>query len=180
MLPHVAAEDRLHAVHQRVLAVGRLGHLELAVLDREPGPARAELRHARLDEVGLHLVEAAVVLDERLDLARHRAAAAVGLHPVPEVGVIVVLAHLIDDRLVLLRKGFLADLVERHRGVGRVLDEVVAGVDVGEVVLVVVELERLLRHVRGERVVGVGQIGEGEGHGSSLSGWRWSENGAAT
>src|SRR5262249_14889929 len=35
MLPHVATEDRLAPVHQRVLAVGCLHHDDLAVLDGE-------------------------------------------------------------------------------------------------------------------------------------------------
>src|SRR6266852_2942074 len=43
MLPDVAAEDRLGAMHQRVLAVRRLGDDDLAVLDGEPAPAGAEL-----------------------------------------------------------------------------------------------------------------------------------------
>src|ERR1700681_5087963 len=43
MLPDVDAEDRGRAMHQRVFAVRRLGDFELAVLHRQPSPARAEL-----------------------------------------------------------------------------------------------------------------------------------------
>src|SRR5262245_42554083 len=43
MLPHIDAEDRLGAVHQRVLAIGRLHYGKLAILYRDPGPARTEL-----------------------------------------------------------------------------------------------------------------------------------------
>src|SRR5258708_28292030 len=39
VLPDVDAEDRGGALNQRVLAVGRLGNLELAVLHRQPRPA---------------------------------------------------------------------------------------------------------------------------------------------
>src|SRR3954447_10893506 len=46
VLPDVAAQDRDGAVHQRVLAVRRLGDFELAVLDLNPAPAGAELPDA--------------------------------------------------------------------------------------------------------------------------------------
>ncbi len=43
VFPDIDAEDRRCAMNQRVFAVRGLGDFELAVLDREPGPARAEL-----------------------------------------------------------------------------------------------------------------------------------------
>ena len=61
MLPHVDAEDRGCAVNERIFAVGGLGDLELAVLDRDPGPAGTELRGAGIGEIGLELVIAAEV-----------------------------------------------------------------------------------------------------------------------
>ena len=51
MFPYVAAEDGLGAVDQRVLPVRRLHNDDLAVLDREPAPARAELGDAGLGQV---------------------------------------------------------------------------------------------------------------------------------
>src|ERR1700742_166665 len=42
VFPDIAAEDRLAAVDQRVLAVCGLGDGELAVLDRDPAPTGAE------------------------------------------------------------------------------------------------------------------------------------------
>src|SRR4029077_19646632 len=84
VLPDVAAEDRGRAVHQRALAVRRLGDLELAALDREPAPARAELAHASGDEIGLELLKAAkVFFDLLLEPARQLGSAAVRLHPTP-------------------------------------------------------------------------------------------------
>src|SRR5215468_12171423 len=81
VLPDVAAEDRGGAVHQRALAVRRLGDFELAALDREPAPARAELADAGGDEVGLELLEAAEVLVDLLfQRARQLGAAAIRLH----------------------------------------------------------------------------------------------------
>ena len=50
----------------------------------------------------------------------------------------------------------LDDLLERLALPFGALEQVVAVVDIGEVVLVVMEFERFLRHVRCERVVGVG------------------------
>src|SRR6202022_3116782 len=53
MLPDVDAEDRGRAMHQRVFAVRRLGDFELAVLHRQPRPARAELADTGGGEIGL-------------------------------------------------------------------------------------------------------------------------------
>src|SRR3954453_18954513 len=105
VLPDVAAEDRGGAVHQRILAVRGLGNLELAVLDLEPAPAGAELADAGRLEVRLELLEAAEVLvDLLLDLARQLGAAAIGLHPAPEMDVVVVLAGIVEHRGVLAER----------------------------------------------------------------------------
>ena len=61
MLPDIDAEDRGGAVHQRAFAVGGLGDFELAVLDRQPRPARAELADAGGGEIGLELLQPAEV-----------------------------------------------------------------------------------------------------------------------
>src|SRR5205814_7269442 len=52
MLPDVDAEDRRGAMHQRVFAVGGLGDFELAVLHRQPRPARTELANTGGGEIG--------------------------------------------------------------------------------------------------------------------------------
>src|ERR1700749_4591199 len=97
VLPDVAAEDRGGAMHQRVLTVRRLGDFELAVLDRKPAPPRAELTDAGSGKIGLELLETAEVLvDLLLQTTRQFAAAAVRLHPAPEVNVIAVLAGIVD------------------------------------------------------------------------------------
>src|SRR5690606_23021673 len=98
----IDAEDRRAAVDERVLAVRRLGDRQLAVADRKPRPARAELRHARLYEVGAELVIAAEVAVDRLGkCARHLLAAAVLLHPLPEMDVVVVLRGVVEEAGVL-------------------------------------------------------------------------------
>src|SRR5215208_8104511 len=86
MLPHIAAEDRIGALHQRVFPIGCLGNAELAVLCRDPAPARAELRHAGLHEIIAHLVIAAeIAVDSALQRPGQLLPAAALLHPFPEV-----------------------------------------------------------------------------------------------
>src|SRR6266436_3815892 len=94
VLPDVDAEDRGGAMDQRVLAIGRLGNLELAVLHRQPRPARTELADAGGGKIGLEFLEPAEVFGDLLfQAARQFIAAAVGLHPVPEMQMVVVLAR---------------------------------------------------------------------------------------
>src|SRR4029077_3097581 len=100
-----------------------------------------------------------------LQLARQFLAAATLLHPLPEVDVIVVLADVVDDGGVLRRKGFPADLLEALAIVLAARpSDLVAVVDVGLMMLVMMKLERLLGHVRAERVVGIRQFWELERH----------------
>src|SRR3954469_19224849 len=165
VLPDVAAEDRGGAVHQRILAVRGLGNLELAVLDLEPAPAGAELADAGRLEVRLELLEAAEVLvDLFLDLARQLGAAAIGLHPAPEMDVVVVLAGIVEHRGVLAERA-LDDLLKGLAFPFGALERVVAVGDIGLMMLVVVEFERFLRHELSEGVIGVGEWGQRKGHG---------------
>ena len=66
MLPHIDAEDRLGAVHERVLAVRCLHDGDLAILDGKPGPAGTELADAGLDEILLELLDRAEIGDDLL------------------------------------------------------------------------------------------------------------------
>src|SRR3989442_15056018 len=92
-LPVINTEQRTAALNERVLAVRRLGDRELAALEREPSPARAELGFAGLDEVVAEFVKAAkIAIDQGLHRARHLLAAAALLHPRPELAVIEVVA----------------------------------------------------------------------------------------
>src|SRR4051794_27651665 len=50
VLPDIDAQDRRRAVDKRVLAVRGLRDRQLALLDRDPGPARAELGGSSGDE----------------------------------------------------------------------------------------------------------------------------------
>src|SRR3954447_22987602 len=112
MLPDIDAEDRGGAMHQRILAVGRLGDFELAVLYRQPSPAGAELANAGGREIGLEFLNPTEILvDPAGELARKLAAAAVGLHPVPKMQMIIVLAGVVEDGGVLAERAF-HDLLE--------------------------------------------------------------------
>src|ERR1700681_3341385 len=102
MLPDIDAEDRRRAMHQRIFAVGGLGNFELAVLHRQPGPARTELANAGGGEIGLEFLKPAEVLGDLLfQTAGQFGATAIWLHPVPEMRMIVVLAGVIEDGRVL-------------------------------------------------------------------------------
>jgi hypothetical protein len=74
--------------------------------------------------------------------ARQLVAAAALLHPLPEMDVVVVLAGVVEEALVLA-VALLDDLLERLAFEARAFQQLVAVVDIGLVVLVVVELERL-------------------------------------
>src|SRR5690242_12770583 len=102
VLPDIDAEDRGRAMDERVLAVRGLRDGELAILHRQPGPAGAELRRAGSDEIGAELVVAAeIAVDRGLQLARKLVAAAVLLHPLPEMDVVVVLAGIVEEAGIL-------------------------------------------------------------------------------
>ena len=77
MLPHVHGEQRGLAMRHRQVGVRRLGDLQLAAVQHQPGPAAAELRRAggleRLDEL---VVATEVGIDLGRDLAGGLAAAA--------------------------------------------------------------------------------------------------------
>src|SRR4051794_6942327 len=165
MLPDVAAEDRKSAVHQRILAVRGLGDFELAVLDLQPAPARAELADTGGGKIGLELLEAAEVLvDLLLKPARELAATTIGLHPAPEMDVVVMLAGIVEHRGVLAERS-LHDLFEGLAFEFSPLDRVVAVRHIGLVMLIVMIFERFLRHIRPEGVIGVRQGGKRKGHG---------------
>src|SRR4249919_1450768 len=107
VLPDVTAENRRRAVNQRALAVRGLGDFELAVLDRQPAPAGAELTDAGGGEIGLELVETAEVFGDLLfQTAGQLAAAAVRLHPVPEMQMVVVLAGVVEHGRILPERAF--------------------------------------------------------------------------
>ena len=141
----------------------------LPSLHRDPAPAGAELGGAGSREIRLHLFDAAEILVDRgLQLAGNLVAAAARLHPFPEMHVVVVLAGIVEQAGILA-EGALDDLLERFALEAGAFQQLVAVVDIGLVVLVVVIFQRLPRHVGRQRVVGIGQVGQLERHCSSSS-----------
>src|SRR6202007_2001743 len=66
VLPDVAAGGRGGALGQRAFAGRGLGDFELAVLDRQPTPARSELADTGSGEIGLELFKPTEVLGNLL------------------------------------------------------------------------------------------------------------------
>src|SRR3981081_760076 len=165
MLPDVDAEDRGRAMHQRVFAVRRLGDLELAVLHRQPRPARTELADTGGGELALEFLQPAEILGDLLfQAAGQFAAAAVRLHPVPEVQMVVVLAGIVEERRILAERA-LDDLLEGLALELGALQHIVAVGHIGLMMLVVMVFQRFLRHMGRKRVIGIGQVGKRKGHG---------------
>src|SRR5579883_2311845 len=98
MLPDIAGQERRLALRERIDRVRRLGDLERAAIEDEPGPAAAELRRGGLLELLLEFVDAAEgLLDALCDIARGLSATP-RLHAVPEKGVIPHLRRIVEDR----------------------------------------------------------------------------------
>ena len=85
------------------------------------------------------------------------------LHPFPEMGVIIMLAGIVEHGGVLAERA-LDDLLKRLALPFGPFQRIIAVVDVGEMMLVVMEFESFRRHVGFQRVVRIGQIGQREGH----------------
>ena len=151
--------------------------------DHEPGPAGAEAGGGGLAEFLLELVEAS-----RTSAAIAAASVPFGAPPLPGPRIFqkkewllwppALLRRPVADRL-----GHLAQVgdqrVDGERGEGRmVLQEVVGVVDVGLVVLRVMDFHRPRIDVGLEGVVGVGQFGKFVGHGFDRFGFRgkWAGN----
>ena len=133
----------------------------------EPGPAGAEPGDAGRFELVLEGVEGAELLVDRRAQVAARLAAAVGAHHLPEERVVEVAAGVVADRALLVvgEAGEVAqDLLDVAIGPLRALERGVRFVDVGLVVLVVVDAHRRLVDVGLEGVVGVGKVGNGESH----------------
>src|SRR5208337_5171233 len=92
-----------------------------------------------------------------------------GLHPAPKVNMVEVLAGVIEYGRVLAERAF-DDLLEGLALPFSALERGVAVVDVSQMVLVVMVFQRFTRHIGAQRVIGVGQIGQRETHGTAP--WR--------
>ena len=175
VLPDVDAEQRRLAGRDGVVLIGRRDDGEaVGVLD-EPGPAGAELVDAGGLEVGLELVERAELGVDRGGQVAARRAAALRAHELPEERVVEVPAAVVAHDAALVLGDLLEvadDVLDRRVGPLRALERAVDPVDVGLVVLVVMDPHRLLVDVRLERRVVVGQRRNGVRHAVSSDGWQ--------
>ena len=168
MFPNIAAQKRRLAETQRVHAVFGLGDLEAAIriLD-QPAPARPELTRPRGREIGLEFVGLAKAFDDGLfQITRH--AGLSGAHHVPELVVVPVLRGIVENAVLRHRTGLIGAGDDVLEGSGFPLgarDQLVAIVDIGLVVQVVVIFQRLAAHAEsGQRIMGIGKIGKCESH----------------
>src|SRR5580704_9058763 len=105
VLPNIAPQNGLRALHQGAFTIGGLRDDDLSVLDRQPAPARTELGDTGLDEILFHFGDRPQVRNDLLfQIAGNLVAAAALLHPLPEMSVVVVLAGIIEQTRVLAER----------------------------------------------------------------------------
>src|SRR5512132_2826277 len=171
VLPDVDAEKRRVSLGERRVLVGGRVRLERRAVPDEPAPAAAEPGDAVLGHRLLQRVEAAEGVVDRAAQVAARLAAAGGAHYRPEERMVRmptgVVAH--GALLVCGKGGQVAqDVLDGPVGPLRALEGLVRIVLVRLVVLVVVDPHRLGVDVRLERLVRVGQVGNGVRHRSLL------------
>jgi hypothetical protein len=120
------------------------------------------LRDAGLNEFFLLVGDRAEIGgDLFLELAGDLVAAIARLHPFPKMNVVVVLSGIVEQTLVLAERPF-HNLFNRLVFPFGALGQIIAVIDLGKMVLVVVVLERLARHVGREHIIGIGKFGQRE------------------
>ncbi|MNN31126.1 hypothetical protein D3C81_1448010 [compost metagenome] len=168
MLPHVQAEDRRVAVHQRAVLVAAAFHHQ-GFLRRyaKPGPAAAEAGQRCLGEGFLEGLETAQLRSDGLRQLALRLTPALRRHHGPEQAVVGVPATMVGHRATQVFRQLL-DRAEQffHRPFSPLgaFDGGVKAVDVGLVVLGVMDFHGLRVDVRLQRSVGVRQCRQGMGH----------------
>src|SRR5260221_10417633 len=142
MLPDIASEDRLSAVHQRVFGIRELGNGQLAFLHSDPYPAGTELGHAGLNEIVLGLGYAAqVTFDLTLQLTGDLVAAATRLHAFPKMHVIIMLGSIVEETRIV-SVGTPHDHFQRVALPLRPFEQFVTSIDVGFMMLVMMKFQR--------------------------------------
>mmetsp|Transcript_3644 Transcript_3644/g.6710 ORF Transcript_3644/g.6710 Transcript_3644/m.6710 type:complete len:249 (+) Transcript_3644:164-910(+) len=169
MLPHVATKQRGLVEAQRVHAVLGLGDSQRAVgiLD-QPAPAGTELAGTCGGELRLELGDGAEALVQGVfQLGRHRGR--VGAHHFPELVMVPQLADVVENTRLRDSVGIIRALDDFFEGFAfplRALNRLVAVVDIGLVVQVVVIFQRLGGHAMGGKsVVRIGKVWKFKGHG---------------
>jgi hypothetical protein len=164
VLPHVDGEQRDLAVDDRRVGIAGRADLELVVGEAKPGPAAAELADRRCLEGGGEGGEAAqILLDPISDSPARRAT--LGQHGMPEKIMVPGLGRIVEQgRLVLLAGGSPDDRLQALVGELGVGDQLVGLVDIGLVMLAVVDLQGGLADMGNKRVISVGKLRQLDGH----------------
>src|SRR5439155_6515231 len=173
VLPNVDAENRRQTFHIGAVLVRVRLDRHLALLVREqPGPSAAELADGSLLKLLLERVVAAERALDGVAQPARRVAAAAGAHDAPEDRVIRVAAGVVADGcpdVLGHRVDPPQEVLDRLGAeVGVLFDSGVVVVDVGRVMLVVMDLHRLSVDVRLERIEGVWKRWDRECHGGNL------------
>ena len=169
MLPDIVGDHRLVAIHDRTVLVGQRDDLEGALLVHDqPHKSAAETTDATSLELGLELVKGAKGLGDRLGKLADRCASLAWSHDLPEEGVVGVSATVVTDSCAdaLGHNGEVGDQVVHRLGsqLRVILEGVVEVVDVGGVVLVVMDLHRAGINMRLKSIESVGKRRQRVGH----------------
>ncbi|KAG0763484.1 hypothetical protein G6F22_018417 [Rhizopus arrhizus] len=179
VLPDIQCQDRRVAgqadrcAHQRAVLVGAAFNLQVTVaISGQPRPAAAEAGLRGLAEGILERIEAAeIAIDGRAEFVIR--GAATGAEYGPEQAVVGVATAIVAHRAALrfghrIKVG--DERLDRLRGDAGLLEGGIEVVDVGLVVLAVVDLHRARIEVRLEGIIGVGERGKRVRHRSNLRG----------
>ena len=170
MLPDIETDHRGHAVAERRVLVGGGVYLQFAVLQAQPRPAAAETFGRGIGEVFLEAIDRTKGLDDTL-AQRAAGCPAAGCEQRPEETVVHVAAGVVADTGAdrLRHAGEVADQCagSAREQIRMPLEQFLRIVDVGLVMLRVVNLHRLRVDVRLERIIGESQLGQVPSEGGS-------------
>lgn len=167
MLPNVHSQDGNEVLSDGTGCVASLPDAQLCTIPHEPNPSGAEQIDRLLREELLEVCNALkLLLEFLLRVLAHGMLIAsdevVGLHASPEEGVVEVLGGVVEDGdLGSIERGGTDDLVQGLAFVFSALNQSVELLDVGLVVLVVVEVQLLAGDERGDAIMdGEAQAGQ--------------------
>ena len=165
MLPNIVAEDGMQALGNGAVLIGGGNNFDFAlVVSGEPDPSAAELAGAGGVELLLKSLEVAEGFLDDIGDGPGRIASAVGLHDVPEHGVINVAAAVVangaadifGDRVEVAEEIFRSFLIQ----LGMFIQGRIEVLHIGGMMHVVVQMHRFLVDGRFERRVVIRQRGQ--------------------
>ena len=169
MLPHIAAQQGRLTKAERVHAVFGLGNLKAAIFVlHQPAPARTKLTSACGGEISLELINRAKTINQCLFQFRWHGRRTWS-HHFPELHMVPMLACIVEDAVLghsACLIGACDDFFNRFAFPFGACNQLIAIIDIGLVVQVVVEFQCLGRHpLCGKRIMGIGQVRKCKSHG---------------